>query len=376
MPRIFIVTGEASGDAHGANLAQALRAQRPDCELIGVGGHRMAEAGVDLITGLKRLDHMGFPGPSVLRGAYHNYRRLAGLLKATVFDAVVFIDHPGLNLRLARVAKAAGQRVVYYIAPQIWAWAPGRIKLIQRVVDQMLVILPFERALYQRAGVPCEFVGHPLLDQVAPSYNSMELRRQFGLEGTGPVIGLLPGSRESEVRSLLPILLDAANRVREREPSARFVLAQAGSISGTLLAGQLQACAVPVTVVKDQASEVMACADVLWVASGTATLQAAVIGTPMVLLYTTAWLTYWIVRYKILVQWIGLVNIVAGRTVVPELIQREATPERLSEEAMRLLRDPEAARTMKEALREVRESLGEPGASHRAAEAILKVCRA
>ncbi|MGE3153761.1 MAG: lipid-A-disaccharide synthase [Nitrospiraceae bacterium] len=376
MPRIFIVTGEASGDAHGANLAQALRAERPDCELIGVGGHRMAEAGVDLITGLKRLDHMGFPGPSVLRGAYHNYRRLAGLLKATVFDAVVFIDHPGLNLRLARVAKAAGQRVVYYIAPQIWAWAPGRIKLIQRVVDQMLVILPFERALYQRAGVPCEFVGHPLLDQVAPSYNSMELRRQFGLEGTGPVIGLLPGSRESEVRSLLPILLDAANRVREREPSARFVLAQAGSISGTLLAGQLQARAVPVTVVKDQASEVMACADVLWVASGTATLQAAVIGTPMVLLYTTAWLTYWIVRYKILVQWIGLVNIVAGRTVVPELIQREATPERLSEEAMRLLRDPEAARTMKEALREVRESLGEPGASHRAAEAILKVCRA
>lgn len=376
MPRIFIVTGEASGDAHGANLAQALRAERPDCELIGVGGHRMAEAGVDLITGLKRLDHMGFPGPSVLRGAYHNYRRLAGLLKATVFDAVVFIDHPGLNLRLARVAKAAGQRVVYYIAPQIWAWAPGRIKLIQRVVDQMLVILPFERALYQRAGVPCEFVGHPLLDQVAPSYNSVELRRQFGLEGTGPVIGLLPGSRESEVRSLLPILLDAANRVREREPSARFVLAQAGSISGTLLAGQLQACAVPVTVVKDQASEVMACADVLWVASGTATLQAAVIGTPMVLLYTTAWLTYWIVRYKILVQWIGLVNIVAGRTVVPELIQREATPERLSEEAMRLLRDPEAARTMKEALREVRESLGEPGASHRAAEAILKVCRA
>ncbi|MEX5213205.1 MAG: lipid-A-disaccharide synthase [Nitrospiraceae bacterium] len=376
MPRIFIVTGEASGDAHGANLAQALRAQRPDCELIGVGGHRMAEAGVDLITGLKRLDHMGFPGPSVLRGAYHNYRRLAGLLKATVFDAVVFIDHPGLNLRLARVAKAAGQRVVYYIAPQIWAWAPGRIKLIQRVVDQMLVILPFERALYQRAGVPCEFVGHPLLDQVAPSYNSAELRRQFGLEGTGPVIGLLPGSRESEVRSLLPILLDAANRVREREPSARFVLAQAGSIAGTLLAGQLQACAVPVTVVKDRASEVMACADVLWVASGTATLQAAIVGTPMVLLYTTAWLTYWIARYKILVQWIGLVNIVAGRTIVPELIQREATPERLSEEAMRLLRDPEAARTMKEALRKVRESLGKPGASHRAAEAILKVCRA
>jgi lipid-A-disaccharide synthase len=376
MPRIFIVTGEASGDAHGANLAKALRALRPGCELIGVGGHRMAEAGVELVAGLKRLDHMGFPGPSVLRKAYYNYRRLSGVLKTTAFDAVVFIDHPGLNLRLARVAKAAGQRVVYYIAPQIWAWAPGRITLIQRVVDQMLVILPFEQALYQQAGVPCEFVGHPLLDQVAPSYNPVELRRRFGLDGGGPVIGLLPGSRESEIRSLLPIMLDAAIRIRQQEPSARFVLAQAGSISDALLASYVQGRAVSVTVVKDQASELMACADVLLVASGTATLQAAIVGTPMVLIYTTAWLTYWIVRYKILVQWIGLVNIVAGRTVVPELIQQEATPDRLTDEALRLLRDPEAARAMKDALHEVRDSLGRPGASHRAAEAILKVCRA
>ena len=376
MPRIFVVTGEASGDAHGANLARALRALRPGCELIGVGGHRMAEAGVELVTGLKRLDHMGLPGPSVLRGAYHNYRRLSGVLTTTAFDAVVFIDHPGLNLRLARVAKAAGQRVVYYIAPQIWAWAPGRITVIQRVVDQMLVILPFEQALYHRAGVPCEFVGHPLLDQVAPSYNPVELRRRFHLEGDGPVIGLLPGSRESEIRSLLPIMLDAAALIQEQEPSVRFVLAQAGSISDALLASHLQGRAMPVTVVKDQASEVMACADTLLVASGTATLQAAIVGTPMVLVYTTAWLTYWIVRFKILVQWIGLVNIVAGRSVVPELIQQEATPDRLTEEALRLLRDPDAARAMREALREVRESLGRPGASHRAAEAILKVCRA
>jgi lipid-A-disaccharide synthase len=248
--------------------------------------------------------------------------------------------------------------------------------LIQRVVDQMLVILPFEQALYQQAGVPCEFVGHPLLDQVAPSYNPVELRRRFGLDGGGPVIGLLPGSRESEIRSLLPIMLDAAIRIRQQEPSARFVLAQAGSISDALLASYVQGRAVSVTVVKDQASELMACADVLLVASGTATLQAAIVGTPMVLVYTTAWLTYWIVRYKILVQWIGLVNIVAGRTVVPELIQQEATPDRLTDEALRLLRDPEAARAMKDALHEVRDSLGRPGASHRAAEAILKVCRA
>lgn len=375
MPRLFIVTGEASGDAHGANLAKALLTLRPDCELVGVGGHRMAEAGVELVTGLKRLDHMGFPGPSVLLGAYHNYRRLADILNTMRFDAVVFIDHPGLNLRLARVARAAGQRVVYYIAPQIWAWSPGRISVIRRVVDQMLVILPFEQALYQQAGVPCEFVGHPLLDQVAPSYNPGELRRRFGLERGGPVIGLLPGSRESEIRSLLPILLEAANRIRGQEPSAQFVLAQAGSISDALVASYVQGLTVSVTVVKDQASEVMACADVLLVASGTATLQAAIVGTPMVLVYTTGWLTYWIVRYLILVQWIGLVNIVSGRSVVPELIQQEATPDRLTHEAMKLLRDPEAARVMKDALREVRESLGRPGASHRAAEAILKVCR-
>ena len=247
--------------------------------------------------------------------------------------------------------------------------------MIQQVVDQMLVILPFEQALYQRAGVPCELVGHPLLDQVAPSYNPVELRRRFGLEGGGPVIGLLPGSRESEIRSLLPIMLEAATGLLKQEPSARFLLAQAGSISDALLATDLEGRAVPVTIVKDQASEVMACADVLWVASGTATLQAAIVGTPMVLLYTTAWLTYWLARLKILVQWIGLVNIVAGRSIVPELIQQEATPDRLTGEALRLLRDPGAARAMKHALREVRESLGKPGASHRAAEAILKVCR-
>ena len=376
MPRIFIVTGEASGDVHGANLAGAIRALRPDVELVGVGGSRMQSAGVTLLPGLKRTDAMGVTlGLAHLRAAIRNFSALARFLSRTPLDAVVFIDNPGMNLRLARIAKWAGQRVIYYIAPQVWAWAPIRMRLIRRRVDRVIVILPFEEELYRRAGVPCTFVGHPLLDEVAPSYDRDELRKRFGLESSAPVVGLLPGSRESEVRALLPVMLQAAAQLAQRHPGARFVMAQAPSIASELIAA-LSACAsVHVHVVRDQASEVMAVSDVLLVASGTATLQAAVVGTPMVLTYRAPWLTYWLARWLIRIDWIGLANIVAGRSIVPELIQEDATAERLSQEASRLLTDHQAASEMRAELRKVREALGSPGASRRAAAAVLAECR-
>ncbi len=376
MPSVMIVTGEASGDHHGANLAAALRAADPSVELHGVGGTRMADAGVRLLEGLRRLDHMGLAGFSVIRDGYYNYRQISAYLRSHRLDAVVLIDNAGLNLRLARVAKSAGHRVVYYIAPQIWASRPGRIRLMKRVLDRVLVIFPFEPAIYERAGVPCTFVGHPLLDQVAPSYDTEALRRQFGLTGTGPIIGLLPGSRVREIDMLLPAMLDAGRVIREEFPESRFVLAQASSISDSLLDRHLGRATVPVAVVPGRPSEVMAASDLLLVASGTATLQAAIVGTPMLLTYKTTWLTYHIARRVILVPWIGLVNLLAGREVVPELIQEEATGERLGGEAVRLLRDRGAYEKMKQALRDVRSALGEPGASRRAAEAILEVCRA
>lgn len=377
MPRILIVTGEASGDLHGANLATALKARRPDLELLGVGGSKMAEAGVQLMKGIERLDAMGLPGLAQLRQAFRTYRALVRFLRENRFDAVVFIDNPGLNLRLARAAKQAGHRVIYYIAPQIWAWHASRIHLIKRVVDLVLVILPFEEAIYRDAAVPCRFVGHPVLDAVAPAYDRSDLRRRFGVEPGARVVGLLPGSREREVRSLLPVMLEAASRLtRSGLPggSLTFLLAQASSVPSGLIDELTAGAGVNVRVVRDQPHEVMAASDLLLAASGTATLQAAVIGTPTVLLYRTTWLTYRVARALVQVRWIGLANLVAGRSIMPELIQYDATPDRLAEEAGRLLSDEEANRAMKDAFKEVRAALGTPGASRRAAEAILAEC--
>ena len=250
------------------------------------------------------------------------------------------------------------------------------MKWIQRRVDQVVVILPFEAELYRRAGVPCTFVGHPLLDAVAPHYDRGTLRAGFRLDPHGRVIGLLPGSRIGEVRALLPTILDAAAGLARKEPKTQFILAQASTIQDNLLQSLLRDSPVPVTVVKEQASEVMAASDLVLVASGTATLQAAVVGTPMVLLYRTTMLTYWLARALIRVKWIGLVNLVANRSVVPELIQEEATGTRACEEALRILEDRATYDEMKRSLAKVKDALGEPGASIRAAEVVVAACRA
>jgi lipid-A-disaccharide synthase len=374
--RILIVTGEASGDLHGANLARALKALDPHLSVAGIGGAAMQAAGVQLVRDIGELDVMGMVGPTALVSVVRRILSMRRLFRSEPWDAVVFIDHPGLNLRYAYFAKAAGLKVFYYIAPQVWAWRPGRIHWIKRRVDHVLVILPFEKAIYDRAGIPCTFVGHPLLDAVAPAYDRLALRTGWGLETAGRVIALLPGSRSAEVRSLLPILLGAAGRLARRDPKTQFVLAQASTIQDNLLQPLLRDSPVPVTVVKEQASEVMAASDLVLVASGTATLQAAVVGTPMVLLYRTTRLTYWLARRLIRVKWIGLVNLVADRTVVTELIQSDATAQRLYDEAVRILDDPAVYDDMKQSLRQVKAALGEPGASMKAAEVVLATCRA
>ena len=376
MPRILIITGEASGDLHGAHLAKAIAARDPGAQLVGIGGAGMRAAGVAMIPGIPQLDVMGLIGLSAVRLLIRRVLAIRRILKAERWDLVVLIDNPGLNFHFARIAKGAGLRVVYYIAPQLWAWRPRRMKWIQRRVDHVVVILPFEAELYRRAGVRCTFVGHPLLDSVAPHYDQQALRARFNLDASTPVVGLLPGSREAEVSMLLPILLATASRLAASDPKTQFLLAQAPSVDDTLLHSLLQRCPVPVTVVKDQASEAMAASDLLLVASGTATLQAAIVGTPMILLYKTTLPTYWIARCLVRVKWIGLVNLVAGRSIVPELIQDEATTERLWQEARRLLTDRQGYNAMKHELRLVRDSLGEPGASRRAAEVMLAECRA
>lgn len=376
MGRILIVAGEASGDLHGANLARAIREIDPQVRLAGIGGAAMKAAGVTLIEGFGHLDIIGMIGLSAVKAVIQRFAAMRRLFRSEQWEAVVFIDNPGMNLRYAYFAKAAGLRVIYYIAPQIWAWNPGRMKYIQQRVDRVIVILPFEEALYRRVGMPCTFVGHPLLDAVAPQYDRAAIRAQFCLDKTARVVALLPGSRANEVRSLLPVLLDAAARLRRDDPKTQFILAQASTIPDNLLQPLLQQSAVPVTVVPEQASEVMAAADLVLVASGTATLQAAVVGTPMILLYRAPWFTYHVAKRLIRVQWIGLVNLVAGRSVVPELIQHEATGARVYDEARRLLNDRAAYDEMKRSLQAVKASLGEPGASRRAAQVVLDACRA
>jgi len=375
MARILIVTGEASGDLHGANLAREVLSLDPSAQLVGIGGAGMKAAGVALIPGVPQLDVMGLVGLSAVRAIVRRIRAIRRVLRSERWDLVVLIDNPALNLHFARIAKAAGQKVLYYIAPQIWAWRPGRIKWIQRRVNHVVVILPFEEEIYRRAGIRCTYVGHPLLDAVAPQYDRPALRRQFGLDQEAPVVGLLPGSRVAEVELLMPVLLKAAAELVARNPRTQFILAQASSIQDELIRKQLHGSSVPVTVVRDQASEVMAASDILWIASGTATLQAAVVGTPMVLLYKTTLPTYWLARCLIKVKWIGLVNLIAGRSVVPELIQDEASAERLIRETDRLLNDRRAYDEMKDSLRQVYRTLGEPGASGRAAQVVLDECR-
>ncbi len=375
MARILIITGEASGDLHGANLAKALKACDPQVSLAGIGGRAMEAAGVQLVCKMGHFDVMGMVGPLVLVAVIRRFFFMRRLFRSEPWDGVVFVDNPGLNLRYAYFAKGAGLRVFYYIAPQIWAWGPWRMYWIKKRVDQVLVILPFEKPLYDSAQMPCAFVGHPILDAVEKSYDRTALRAKFGFSHDERVIALLPGSRTHEVLGLLPILIEAAEKLAQREPKTKFVLAQASTIEDNLLQPLLRKGSLPITLVKEQASEVMALSDLVLVASGTATLQAAVVGIPMVLFYrTTAW-EFWIASFFLRVKWIGLVNLVAGRSIVPELLQDEATGQRLYEEAISLLEDQSAYDEMKRDLAKVRAALGEPGASTRAAEAVLAGCR-
>ncbi|MBP6607805.1 MAG: lipid-A-disaccharide synthase [Nitrospira sp.] len=376
MPRILIVTGEASGDLHGAHLVTALKELSPALQIVGVGGASMRAAGAELVKDIPQLDVMGLIGLSAVKTMLQRIARIRTLIKGERWDLVVLIDNPGLNFHFARVAKGCGLKVLYYIAPQVWAWRRGRMRWIQQRVDHVLAILPFEEPLYRKAGVRCTFVGNPLLDEVAPSYDREALRRQFGLSDAGPVIGLFPGSRKGELIEHIPLLLETVRRLAERHPGIQFLLAQASSIHDEFLGDLLKQSPVPIRVFRNQASEVMAASDLLVVKSGTSTLQAAVVGTPMILFYrASSWLTYRLARLLIRVPWIGLANLVAGRGIVPELIHDEATPERLVRETERLLEDSRAYEEMKTALLSVRHALGTPGASRRAAEAVLAECR-
>src|SRR5919198_2371950 len=264
MPRLLLVAGEASGDLHGSNLARALRAQRPDLQLLGVGGRRMREAGVDVLFDIRELAVVGaVEALHSVRALWTIYRMLLAQVEHGPVDAVLLIDFPGFNLKLAKAMTQRGLPVLYYIAPQIWAWRPGRIDKIRRRVRNLFVILPFEASLYRQAGIDAEFVGHPLLDVVRPPLAKAEFCGRCGLDPEAPIVGLLPGSRRSELRYLLRPMLAAAALIRSQLARTQFILPLAETLASADVQSALDAAPIPVRLVPRQTYEGMQVADVL-----------------------------------------------------------------------------------------------------------------
>ncbi len=372
--KVFIVAGEPSGDLHAGNLARALRSLSPGIELFGLGGNHMREAGVEIIEDLTRRAVIGLVEVLKHLPDYLRILRLAcDLLDQRRPDLVILVDYPGFNLSFARQVKRRGIRLVYYVSPQIWAWDPGRIQTIKRLVDRMLVVFPFEKGLYEKNGVPVTFVGHPLLDLVRPTLPRAEALERLGLADGLPVIGLLPGSREGEIRKILPPLLAAGERLRELLPSTtRFLLIKAPHLPWETYRKILdRSSLLPKVLERWDYDGIHAC-DLVLVASGTATLECALLARPMVIVYRTSWPTYWISRALIRIPFIGLVNVVAGEKIVPELIQHRANPRAIAVAAESLWVSADTRRQMQQALEKLRGSLGQPGASERAARAALE----
>lgn len=371
--RLLIVAGEASGDKHGANLVRALRAERPDIEweIFGAGGGDMRDAGVDIIADVRELAIMGVLEVSRAIGEFlHVFRQLRLAARNRRPDLVILIDWPEFNLRLAKKLHRDGHRVVYYISPQIWAWRSYRINAIKRYVERMLVILPFEADYYAYRGVDVDYTGHPLLDSVRVTASSAEFRNRHGLDVSRPVVALLPGSRHSEIKYILPPLLDAAMILSRKRPEIQFLLALAPTIARDELIGELPDSVKPVY---GDTYNAVAASDLAAVASGTATLETAIIGTPLIVVYRASALNWRLFRPLINVPYVGLPNLIAERKIVPELLQDEMKGERLAQEITGLLDDPVRLDEQRLALEEVRRRLGEPNASARAARCIIKL---
>ena len=380
MTRRFLLScGEPSGDLYAGALTRELRALAPETTVAGLGGPGFAAAGGELLEDFRGLAVTGLT--EVVAKLPKSRRTLSRLVQSARGgrpDALIVIDYPDFNLRLAERVKKLGVPVVYYISPQIWAWRAGRLKTILRVADRVLLIFPFEEAIYRRGGAPegfAQFVGHPLVDLAKPSSGREPFLRQLGQTPDAPTVAILPGSRPNELRRLLPDLMAAAALIRSRVPRAQFVVARAPFLEGALFAPVGASGVSPVAIVEGDTDTVLASADVALTASGTATVQTALHDTPMVVVYRVSPMTYRLGRGLVKLDTFAMVNLIAGERIVPELIQDAFTPEAAASEAVSMLTDDARVRSIRAGLARVRERLGGPGASRRAAEAILEVAR-
>lgn len=374
MKRIMIVAGEASGDLHGSNLVRSALSLDPDLKFYGLGGENLRKAGIDLLFDLEHQGLFGFLEiVSSLRSTIGIYRSLKASLTRDRPSAVVLIDYPDFNLRLAKSAKRLGIPVFYYISPQLWAWRQGRVKKVDRYVDRMAVVFPFEPDFYQRHGVEVSFVGHPLLDVMDPPRPKEEVKTELGFDPSQPLLGLLPGSRMSEIKAHLPLMLESAGRLNAgRRNGVSLAVAQADSLASGELTPFLELGPKNVKLVAGRTHDLQNAADVILTASGTATLETALMLTPMVVIYRLKLLSYQIFRRMVKIEHVAMANLIAGEEVVPELLQNDARPDNIVTELNRILDSPEDRRRMVEGLTLIRKKLGGPGASLRAARLLLE----
>jgi lipid-A-disaccharide synthase len=372
--RLMIVAGEASGDKHGAKLVRSLRALRPELQfdLFGAGGDEMRAAGVDTLVDAREVAIMGaLEVARALPKFIRVFRRLREAARDRRPSLVILIDWPEFNLRLARRLTRDGNRVVYYISPQIWAWRGYRINTIKRYVEKMLVILPFEKDFYERRGVHVEYVGHPLLDSIRVTSSRHKLCERHHLDPAKPIIALLPGSRHSELKYILPPLLKTVQLLNQSEYQLQFILPLATTISRKEILAQTDLIKNLRTIENDTYGA-LAAADLAIVASGTATLEAAIIGTPLIIVYRASSLNWRVFWPLIKVPFVGMPNLVAGRQIAPELLQDDLNPQCLSSMIIEMMTDHARLRRMRADLADVRGKLGEANASERAAREILE----
>jgi len=366
---ILIIAGEASGDLHGSNLIKAAAKKHPHLIFFGVGGDKMKAAGCRIIFPSDELSVMGVV--EVVRQLpkiYRRFRQLKGVITGPDRpDLLILIDFPDFNLRLAKVAKAAGVPVLYYISPKVWAWRSGRAKTIAERVDRLALIFPFEAKIYKSLGVQTEYVGNPLLDEFVENQPQGLLRHRLGIEADAQVVGIFPGSRNSELNYILEALVETATLLCNKKPDLKFLVPVAPSLSRDVIEQRFTGTGLPIHFVEENIYEVAAACNAVLTVSGTVTLQLALVGTPMAILYKVAPLSYAIGKRLIKIEYAGLTNIVAGRGIVREFIQDDADPAMMCAEVMRLLDDEKYIATMCHDLDEVRQLLGEPGCSLRVA---------
>lgn len=360
--KICFSAGESSGDSHAANLYLELKKEFPKLNAIGMGGAKMSQAGISLCYDSSQIAVIG--AVEVIKH-YFEIRRALKIMQNLLLnerpDLLICVDYKEFNYQLAKFAKQNGIKVLFYVSPQVWAWRKNRVKKYGAVIDMMAVIFPFETAYYEAENVPVRYVGHPSVDKVIPKFTKPQAIKNFNLNPNAPIIGLVAGSRANEIKRLLPVMLEAAQKLKVDFPTAQFILPQADSLSDSLIQHYLNRANVNVTVIKNQPYDVMQCCDAIMTCSGTATLEIALLGIPMVICYRLNCLTYFLGKMLVKTRFIGLPNIIFGELIVRELIQNDATAKNLAIEIKRLLTDSENIQNCHADLEIVREKLGQGG---------------